>query len=229
MEKERIRVTDYLSNVPLFSELDSDEIESLAGGTTLVQLARKEVLFRRGEPCVGFHIVVYGDIKLSFVSASGEERVAQLVSAGDTFGEALMFAEAPYIVTAEAISDTLLLHVARRALMPTVERDRAFARKMLGCLSTRLRDAMADLEAFGLRSAPQRVIDYLLALRGEPIDAGRRVKLNADKRVIASRLNMTPEYFSRIMQDFSSRGLLTMRGREVLISDPARLRVADTH
>ncbi len=135
MEKDRVRVTDYLSSVPLFSELDADEIKSLARGTTLVRLARKEVLFRRGEPCLGFHIVVSGGIKLSIVSAHGEEKVAQLVGTGDTFGEALMFAQEPYIVTAEALSDTLLLHVTRGAVLPTIERDRAFARKMLSALS----------------------------------------------------------------------------------------------
>jgi CRP-like cAMP-binding protein len=135
MEKDRIRVTAYLANVPLFSELEADEIKSLARGTMLVRLARNEILFRRGEPCLGFHIVVSGGIKLSLVSAHGEERVAQLVGAGDTFGEALMFAEAPYNVTAEALSDTLVLYVTRAAILPTIERDRAFARKMLSALS----------------------------------------------------------------------------------------------
>jgi CRP-like cAMP-binding protein len=42
--------------------------------------------------------------------------------------------------------------------------------------------------------------------------------------VIASRLNMTPEHFSRILHDLSSAGLIEVNGRAVRIPDLERLR-----
>ena len=51
------------------------------------------------------HVVVYGRIKLSFVSASGMEKVVDIISPGESFGEAVMFLEKPHVVTAQALAD----------------------------------------------------------------------------------------------------------------------------
>jgi CRP-like cAMP-binding protein len=40
----------------------------------------------------------------------------------------------------------------------------------------------------------------------------------------ASRLNVTPEHFSRILHDLSERDLIVVEGREIRIVDSAKLR-----
>jgi CRP-like cAMP-binding protein len=45
--------------------------------------------------------------------------------------------------------------------------------------------------------------------------------------VIASRLNLTPETFSRILNNLSSQGLIAVDGRDVTICDVALLRGYD--
>jgi CRP-like cAMP-binding protein len=44
------------------------------------------------------------------------------------------------------------------------------------------------------------------------------------KRLVASRLNITPEYFSRVLHDLSTRRLVRVDGREIEILDAAGLR-----
>lgn len=226
MAKSKLRIQDFLAQTPLFSELASAELDRLALGTTQVQLARSDMVFRRGDPCVGFHTVVYGQIKLSFISPSGEEKVVRLIGAGGGFGEALMFMGKPYIVSAQALTDSLLLHVSKAAVYAEIERDPAFACKMLASLSMRLHSLMTDVEAYSLRSGTQRVISYLLALKSEPCEDGEHVRLEADKRLIASRLNITPEHFSRILRDLCHRDLVKMNGRDITIPDLSRLQSA---
>ena len=48
--------------------------------------------------------------------------------------------------------------------------------------------------------------------------------LPTSKAVVASRLNVTPEHFSRILHDLSERGLIAVEGREIRIVDSAKLR-----
>ena len=107
----KIKTQSFLANLPLFKELAPAEIDRLAAGTTELLVPRGEIVFQRGDPCVGFHVVVYGQVKLAFVTPQGNEKVVEIVSPGFTFGEALMFMDKPYIVMAQALSDTLLLHV----------------------------------------------------------------------------------------------------------------------
>ena len=61
-------------------------------------------------------MVVYGQVKLAFVSPNGSEKVVDIVGPGISFGEALMFTDRPYIVFAQALADTMLLHIAKSAI-----------------------------------------------------------------------------------------------------------------
>ena len=51
-----------------------------------------------------------------------------------------------------------------------------------------------------------------------------RSNLSPGKNVIASRLNMTPEHFSRILHELADNGLIEIDNRIVRILDLARLR-----
>lgn len=222
MPTSKIKVQDLLSKLPLFNELMPEELDNIARATSERHVARGETVFRRGDPCVGFHTVVYGQVKLAFVSPGGDEKVVEIIGPGHSFGEALMFMEKPYIVTAQALADSLLLHVTKTAVFDELERDPKFARKMLAGLSRRLHGLISDVEAYSLSSGTQRVIGYLL--KDDTHQDGQQFRLEVSKTVLASRLNLTPEHFSRILHDLSAHGLIAVSGREVTILDIEKLR-----
>lgn len=213
-------VQAILSKLPMFSEMSREEIDRIAACTMPSHVAKGEAVFHAGDPCTGFHIVVYGQVKLGFHSQQGGEKVVEIIGPGQSFGEALMFLEKPYIVFAHALQDTMLLHVAKHCVFSELERDPAFSRKMLSGLSRRLHGLVKDVEAYSLRSSAERVIGYLL--RDE--EAPAEVELSAGKSVVASRLNMTPEHFSRVLHDLAAAGLIRVDGRLVRILDIEGLR-----
>jgi len=221
-----IKVQTFLSNLPLFRELAPEEIEHIASGTREQHAARGEVLFHKGDPCEGFHMVVYGHVKLAFTSASGDEKVVELIGPGQSFGEALMFMEKPYVVYAQALADTLLLHIAKSVVFSEIERQPGFARRMIAGLSRRLHGLVSDLESYSLHTGTQRVIGYLLRADtdNETADKPAQLKLPTSKGIIASRLNLTPEHFSRILHELTTAGLIEVDGRTVTILDLERLR-----
>lgn len=222
----KIKLQGFLANLPLFCDMAPEELDRIAAGTAELNAQRGEVLFNHGDPCVGFHVVVYGQVKLAFTSPQGAEKVVEIVGPGFSFGEALMFMEKPYIVYAQTLVDSLLLHVSRAVVFDELERDPRFARKMLGGLSRRLHGLINDVEAYSLRSGVQRVVGYLLRQEEENGVATRdyRVTLPTSKAVVASRLNLTPEHFSRILHELSELGLIAVSGREIAILDGERLR-----
>ena len=226
MPNPKLRTQSFLAALPLFKELATAELERLAVGTTELRVPRGEVLFNKGDPCVGVHLVVYGQVKLAFVSPQGSEKVVEIIGPGFSFGEALMFMEKPYVVMAQTLADSLLLHVSKKVVFDEIERDPAFARKMLAGLSRRLHGLISDIESYSLQSGTQRVIGYLLRQDETPADAGASytVTLPTSKATVASRLNLTPEHFSRIVHDLAEAGLVTVDGRDVKIVDVARLR-----
>jgi CRP/FNR family transcriptional regulator, dissimilatory nitrate respiration regulator len=216
----------YLSVLPLFTDLCRPELERLALGCQLRRLSRGDTVFRVGEPCEEFHVTVTGQIKLFAISPAGQEKVIELVGPGNSFAEALMFTGKPYIINAQALNDTLLLTVKKDAVVGEIERDPRFAMRMLAGISRRLHGLVHDVEAYALHSGVQRVIGYLLrdqiaedCVSGEVIT----VSLPVSKGTIASRLSLTPEYFSRVLHELEAAGLVRIDKREVHILDVQRL------
>lgn len=215
MEKAKFSPQTFLARMPLFDAMSDEELASIAAGTTERHVDKGEVIFQRGDPCLGFHLVIYGQVKLAAGSASGAEKIIELIGPGHSFGEALMFMEKPYIVTATALADTLLLHVTSEAVFHGIEHDSRFARKMLAGLSRRMHGLICDLESYALRSGTQRVIGFLL--QDERMGDGDAVTLPVSKAVVASRLNLTPEHFSRILHELCGQRLISVQGRHVTI------------
>lgn len=210
-----------LSKLPLFQSLSGDELEGLVATTRQVYVSRGEVVFKQGDPCHGFHAIVYGRVKLVLTSPAGDKKVVRLISADGTFGEALMFMDRPYIVSALTLEDTMLLHVNKDALFAEMERRPQLGRRMMASLSHRLHSLMSDVEAYSLRSGTQRVIGYLLNQADH--ESPNQILLPIRKSVIASRLNLTPEHFSRILRELSDEDLVRVKGREISILDMKRL------
>lgn len=220
------RVLDLLAHAPIFRGLSREDLARIAAGTTQAHAERGRILFQRGDACAGFHLVAYGQVKLAVSTAAGAEKVIEIIGPGRTFGEAIMFIGNPYPVTATTLADSLLLHVARATVFAELERDPQLARRMLAGLSMRLHMLVKDVEAMTLHSATQRVIGYLARLEDE--GGPGRVTLPAQKSLIASRLNLTPEYFSRILHDLAAEGLIRIDGRDIAILDPEALRAFGT-
>lgn len=222
MLTSKIDPREFLRRLPLFADFAPDELQDLAAATQEIYLPRGSVIFNRGDPCRGFHIVIYGQVKLGFLSARGDEKIVEIIGPGFSFGEALMFMEKPYIVGASTLSDSMLLHIAKEAIFGTLERNPAFARRMLAGMSRRLHGLIKDVESYSLRSGSQRIVGYLL--KDEPDGDGAQVTLAVSKKSLASRLNLTPEYFSRVLHDLTEHGMIAVSGRQITILDIARLR-----
>jgi CRP-like cAMP-binding protein len=220
-----LKTQAFLRNLPLFRELADEEIERVAAGTRELRVKRGDILFQKGDSSRGFHIVVYGQVKLMLITPQGDEKVIEIMGPGQSFGEAVMFMDRPYPVTAAVLVDSMLLHVAKDVVFEEIDRDPVFARRMIAGLSRRLHHLIADVESYLMHSATQRVIGYLLRPDHEhEASAGQTlVTLPASKSVIASRLNITPEHFSRVLHDLTEARLIEVTGRSVNILDMKRL------
>lgn len=226
MQVRPFDVPRYLSVLPLFNDLSPEELKHVAEGCVLRRLARTDMVFRIGDRCDEFHVVVTGQVKLFVLSPSGQEKVVELISAGQSFAEAIMFTNRPYILNAQTLNDTLLLTVGKQAVMAEIARDHRFALRMLAGLARRMHELVQDVEAYALHSGMRRVIGFLLrdqTLEGcEPSEV-RTVSLPVSKATIASLLSLTPEYFSRVLHDLESRGLIEIDRRDIRIIDAKRL------
>ena len=169
---------------------------------------------------------IIAKVKLFAISPAGTEKVIELCGPGHTFAEAVMFLGVPYVVSAQTLSDTLLLTVDKAVVLREIQFNPDFSLRMLAGLSRRLHGLIKDVEGYALHSGVQRVIGYLLGDRMTESDAASEaitVSLPVSKAAIASRLSLTPEYFSRVLNELETAGLIQVDKRDIHITDTARL------
>lgn len=222
----QLDIERYLSVMPLFSDLSGPERVRLAQGCQLKRLARGDMVFRAGDACEAFYVVILGQVKLYVASPSGQEKVIEIVGPGHSFAEAMVFLEVPYILNVQSLTDTLLLCVSKRAVFSEIERDPRFSLHMLAGISRRLHGLIQDVEGYALHSGIQRLIGYLLRDVQDTADGNTEsitVSLPVSKATIASRLSLTPEYFSRVLHELEEQGLIAIDKRDVRILDVQRL------
>ncbi len=226
MEPGEFNIPRFLAVLPLFSDLSPAELSRVAEGCQVRRLARGDTIFRFGEPCEEFHVVVMGQVKLFALSPAGQEKVIELVGPGNSFAEALMFTSKPYILNAQALANTLLLTVSKQSMVTEIERDPRFSLRLLAGISRRLHGLVHDIESGALHSGMQRVIGYLLREHladDRATETVFTVSLPVSKATVASRLSLTPEYFSKVLHELEAEGLIEIDKRDIRIVDVQRL------
>ena len=209
----------------LFAQLDDVQLARVQAMSKAVSLSDGEALFEVGDEAKRFFLVRSGQIKLSRVSMQGNEKVIEVVPQGYTFAEALIFGERPrYPVRSTAIGRTEVIAIDSRKFVELLRESIDTCFRVMADMSVRLRRMIKEIDDLTLQSAKGRVAGFLCGKF--TFDGQKRfeLKLETPKGVLASRLSVKPETFSRILHAFSEEGLVKVKGGSIEILDPEGLR-----
>ncbi|MFE4257997.1 Crp/Fnr family transcriptional regulator [Streptomyces sp. NPDC056883] len=213
-----------LALIPLFSTVSPEDLSRIRRSVKAVSHRKGEVIVEAGDTHRWFYYVLSGDVRLVVSSDTAEQKVISLVSAGQTFGEALLFTGRPYPVSAVALSAVQLLAIPHGPVLELAQQSPDFALRMAGGLARRLHQLVSDVESYALHTGTQRVLAYLEQLaaerHGRPLRYPALIQLPADKGVIASRLSLKPETFSRVLRRLSQAGTILVDGRRITLLAP---------
>lgn len=213
-------VTEDLGRIHLLGALSPDQLERMRRFTRKVSLAPGELLFQHGQPATRFYYLVSGMLVLKRISADGDEKIIEIVRPGQTFAEAIMFMGAQtYPVTAAAIERSELLAFDSAAFKELVGESIDTCFRLMADMSRRLRRWINEVDSLTLQNATCRTVNFLLYQVPEGATSPVQIELPAPKHIIASRLSITPETFSRILRQLVDDGLIGVAGQAVTIHD----------
>ena len=213
------RDLEIVMRAPLFRAMGPKITQRMIGGRQPKPYARGERVFEQGEPANRFFCVVEGWAKLYRLREGGEEVIVAIVAAGETFAEAVMFRGGRYPVNCEAATPSRLLKIDVANLRREVMEEPQLAFDMLAAASIRLRELVDEVEQLKARSAPQRIADFLVK-QANTTSGPVRITLPYEKALIASRLGIQAESFSRALGKLAQVGVAVDRD-SVAIDDVA--------
>lgn len=216
-----------LRRLPLLAELDEKQLARMRDTRRQVSLKAGETLFHMGELSSNFFYVDSGAIKLFRLSPSGQEKIVEIIRAGQTFAEAVMFFTRPlFPVNAEALEPTVVTAFDSHAFLAMLRESPETCLRLLGTLSMRLHHRVNEIEALSLQNATLRVVNFLMNRLDDADGAATRhvVELEAAKKIIAARLSVQPETFSRVLHALIDGNAIEVDGRRIIVKDEKALR-----
>lgn len=213
---------ETLKDSPFFRGIDEDTVRSIIIPKAPKILDRGAIVFQQSDSADAFYLVLEGWVKLYRETPGGEDVVVAIFAAGETFAEVAMFLGGRYPATAETVTPCRLLRIDGKALRAGILERPQLAFDMLAAASLHLKMMVEQIEQIKIRSAPERVAEFLLRLA--PLDAEGAVVIGLpyEKALIANRLGMKPESFSRALAKLREIGV-TVERDHVSIADIDRL------
>lgn len=219
-----MRPTDapLLRRSPLFARMTDAHISGLLLGTFAQTLPKGTTLCVQDERPEFLHIVMDGRVGLFADNKEGQRTVVEFFGCGDAFIAPAAMLDAPYLMTATLIADSRILMWPAGPFRAALKSDPDLSYGMSMLLAGYWRSLVGQIKDLKLHTAVQRVAGFLVKL--SPREHGPvTVRLPEGRNLIAARVGISPECFSRAYAVLKHHGV-SGGGRDVTIDDPQRLR-----
>ena len=170
--------TELLGRVPLFYELDTDDLAMIASVTREESYDSGRDIVRIGDAGHSLYIVVEGSVVVVYPSRSADVELARL-GVGEFFGEMAILNEKPRSATVRALQDVKVLALGKDAFTRIVMESPRVALKVMEALSVRIRNTDEQLSGVAERALRDGLTGLLnrrsfLDRLAEECDRGRR-------------------------------------------------------
>ncbi|RTI62011.1 Crp/Fnr family transcriptional regulator [Thermus scotoductus] len=204
-----------LKQVPLFRDLNPEDLKALEGEARARRLKRGEVLFLEGEPVHSLFVVEKGLIKVYKLDPEGRKQVVLHVEGpGRVLAEVALFLDRPtYPASAEALEESQVLAIPKERFFQLVEARPPLARTLIRYLARRQGQLLHLLDRLVFHEVRERLAEYLLetlATEGQ----GFLLPTNSE---LAALLGTVPEAVSRNLGELYRQGLIRLQGRRVYV------------
>lgn len=210
-----------LRTLPLFSTLSDETFAKLAESIRFDRYVKGDTIVRQGDQAKWVMVVLEGFVKLSRLSANGEETLIHIFGRGETFAESVAVLGDKHTTTAEAAGPTRIVRLPAHVVAQAAREAPELALAILHESSAKIWALMDEIEALKAQTADQRVLRFLLSLCPQE-DGPVETRLPYTKGVIAASLGLKQETLSRSFARLKSVGV-EIDGRKATIQDPRKL------
>jgi CRP-like cAMP-binding protein len=189
---------------------------SIEAGSVIRELAAGEVLFEQGDRAAAIYKVESGRLRLVRRTSDDHPVILHTARRGEFFAEASLFAEA-YHCDAVAAAPSRIRVYPKAKVMEALRADPVLAAAFMARLAHQLQELRARMELRNIRSARDRVLQYL-RLRAGP--HGRSIAIEGQLQDIAAEIGMTREALYRTLAALEVEGYLTRTETAILLEKP---------
>jgi len=186
-----------------------------------------EVICHHGDPGDALHVLESGRVKVTVYSHAGGGAVLNVLGPGDCFGELALIDGEPRSATVETLEPAETVTLRRVDFLRLLRENEAALEPFLSTLARtirRLSDAVTDVSFLSLDERLAKKLLVLAEEHGQEVAGLVEIQLPISQEELASMVGATRTSVNKVLGQFEDEGLITRRGRRIVIRDASRLR-----
>lgn len=215
-----------LREFPLFASMGDKELENILKGSGNSLLGPNETAFRQGDPADSFFVLLHGRLKVSQVTADGQQVIVRIINPGDLFGIARALQRDTYPATAKSVAHSLVLSWPTLLWDKLMKDHPDLATNAMQAVGTRLQEAHTRIREMATEEVERRVAHTILRLvrqSGRRVEQGVQIDFPVTRRDIAEMAGTTLHTVSRILSAWEVAELVRGGRKKLLVREPHRL------
>jgi CRP/FNR family transcriptional regulator, dissimilatory nitrate respiration regulator len=213
-----------LKALPLFADNTFEENALILSNSRIISCHSGKLLFSHGDKVTHFYVICRGAMQIFRDTPDGYEATCNILISGDSVNaDELVSCQAKHAMSARAVNDCSLLEIPISWMLENFNNMNNMAAKLLAGLAAQLSNAQVDIEHLSTMSAAQNAACYLQKLRVQYNFDPLEFELPYTKSLIASRLQMGRETFSRSLLALKDHGI-SVTGARVSFKDMHKTR-----
>ncbi|MFE8695726.1 Crp/Fnr family transcriptional regulator [Cytobacillus sp. FJAT-53684] len=200
-----------LKAVPLFRELEQDELSRIVEIAQTRNYKHKLYVFMQGDPLDRVFFIHSGKIKIYKTDSSGREQIVSVLEAGEMFPHAGFFRQGNYPAHAEVMEEAQLIAIPIDEFEKLLLSNPILCIKLFKVLGEKIVDLQNRLEEQILHNTYEQIIMLLLRLcktNGMRLDNSYKITTHFTNRELANMIGTSRETVSRTINQLKKKDFL---------------------
>lgn len=217
------------NNTSILTELSAAELEMLRTNMSEQVYSKGEIIFREGASPSGIFYIRKGMAKKYKVDKEGKEQIIYVANTGELIGYHALLAGERYPDSAATLEESRIAFIPKEDFLQVLESSKTLSQWLLKTLSHEFSVFANSVALFAQKNVRERLAMQLILMREkykENFSPGMAVEINLSREDLASLVGTARENIVRMLKDFKQEGILTTKGRKIIITDVQKLLVA---
>jgi len=208
----------------IFKSLSTEELDMVNSNLKCNTYRKGEIIYREGSRITGIYCVKKGILKIYKTGIDSKPQIVAFAIKGDITGYRSVLSNEMACTTAEIIEEAEICFIPSNIIFSLIKSNSDFALSLIQLTCRELDQANIFIKDIAQKTVKQRVAEILLMLQNTfKTDAEGFILVNLTREDISSIVGTATESVIRILSDFKSENLISVKGRKIKIIDKKKL------
>lgn len=210
----------------ILADLPEEDFARLTAHQSEQVYSKGEIIFREGSYAPGIFYIKKGKVKKYKAVESGGEQIIYVANTGELIGYHAILSEERFPDSAAALEESVIAFIPKEDFLAVVQHSVLLSGRLLKTLSHEFTVLANGLTLFAQRSVRERLALQLVVLREKykmNFQPGMPVEINLSREDLANLVGTARENIIRILSEFKDEGVLTTKGRKIVVEDVKKL------